>query len=73
MTKAGAKPITGKNTKRAGSHPNLLIQPVQVDEGADDADITEDQRHKAARLSVGGLSQQGCIICEVCRDSIRII
>jgi hypothetical protein len=71
MTKAGTKTITGKNSK--GSRPSLPIQPVQVDEGANDADIPEEQRPKAARLSVGGLSQQGNIIREVCRDAIWIV
>jgi hypothetical protein len=74
MTKAGTKTITGKNSK--GSRPNLpilTIQPVQVDEGTNDADIPEEQRPKAARLSMGGLSQQGQVIREVCRDAIRIV
>ena len=72
--KADTKSMMGKNTK-SRSHPNRdrPIQPVEADEITNDIDIPEDQWPKAARLSVGGLSQQGRVIREICRDAIRIV
>ena len=69
MTKAGTKIIMGQGSK-SRSQPKL--QPVQVDNGAD-SEVAEDQWPRVARLSVGGLSQQGRIIREICRDAIRIV
>ena len=36
-------------------------------------DIPEDQWPNVAQLNFGGLSQQGHVIREVCRDAIRIV
>jgi hypothetical protein len=55
---------------KSRSHLSLSIQP---DDGADIEDIPEDQWPKVARLSVGGLSQQGHLIRQICRDAIRIV
>ena len=35
--------------------------------------VSEEQWPRLAHLSVGGLSQQGRVIREICRDAIRII
>jgi hypothetical protein len=73
--KAGTNLIVGKKNSKSRSHHNPQIQPDKDDESAnrDDADIPEDQWPKVARLSVGGLSQQGRVIREICRDAIRIV
>ena len=65
--KAGTKITMGQSSK-SRSQPKL--QSVQAD---DDAEITEDNWPSVARLRVGGLSQQGRVIREVCRDAIRIV
>jgi hypothetical protein len=72
MTKAGSKPVMSKNSK-SHSHPNRPIHPVQVDENANDEDIPEDQWPKVAHLTLGGLTHQGRVIREICRDAIRIV
>jgi hypothetical protein len=72
MTKVGAKVIMAQSSK-SRSHPNL--QPVQEDKSGygPDSDLPEDQWPIVARLSVGGLSQQGRVIREICREAIRIV
>lgn len=70
--KADSKPIMGRNS-RSRSQSNRPIQPVQFDEGGNDLDIPEEQWPKVARLSVGGLTQQGRFIQEICRDAIWIV
>ena len=65
--KAGTKITMGQSSK-SRSQPKL--QSVQAD---DDAEIAEDNWPSVARLRVGGLSQQGRVIREVCRDAIRIV
>jgi hypothetical protein len=72
MTKAGT--VTGKNLKsRSRSSLPPAIQPVLDNETANDADIPEDRWPKVARLNIGGLSQQGRVVREICRDAIRIV
>ena len=68
-TKADTKPIMGRKIK-SHSHSN---RPIQVEESAINLDIPEDKWPTFACLSVGGLSQQGCFIREICRDAIRIV
>ena len=65
-TKADTKPTMGRKSK-SRSHSN---RPIQVEESAIDLDIPEDKWPTFARLSVGGLSQQGRFIREICRDAI---
>lgn len=68
-TKADTKPIIGRKTK---SH-SQSNHPIQVEENAIDLDIPEDKWPKFAHLGLGGLSQQGRFIREICRDAIRIV
>ena len=47
-----------------------------VDNMDDDSSIPvipEDEWPKVARLSPGGLMQQSYVICEICRDAIKIV
>ena len=67
-TKAGSKTTT-QNGLKSRSH----FKPPSEPEGADNEDIPEDQWPKVARLKVGGLSQQGHLIRQLCRDAIRIV
>ena len=67
MTKTDSTIITGQSTK-SRSHPTHS-KPLHED----DDDMGEDKWSRVARLSVGGLSQQGRVIREICRDAIRIV
>ena len=61
-TKADTKPVMGRKSKLC-SHSN---HPIQVEESAIDLDIPEDKWSTFAHLGVGGLSQQGHFIHEIC-------
>ena len=71
LTKSGIK-IIGQSSK---SRTHSMRQPrhSDIDTGSNGPDIPEDQWPKVARLSVGGLSQQGRVIREICHDAIRIV
>jgi hypothetical protein len=68
MTKTGTIKVIGQSSK-SHSRPNL--EPIEID--SDGPEIHENQWPRVARLSVGGLSQQGRVIREICRDAIRIV
>lgn len=58
-------------SSKSRTQPKLQSVPAgQVD---NDAEITEDNWPRVARLIVGGLSVQGRVIREICRDAIRIV
>lgn len=66
MTKAGTTKLIGQSSK-------VRTQPLEVDTSGNGPEIPEEQWPRAARLSLGGLSQQGRVIREICRDAIRIV
>ena len=68
-TKSGIK-IIGQSSK---SRTHSIRQSRDIDTGSNGPEIPEDQWPKVARLSVGGLSQQGRVVREICRDAIRIV
>ena len=59
MTKAGTTKLIGQSSK-------ARTQPLEVDTSGNGPEIPEDQWPRAACLSLGGLSQQGRIIREIC-------
>ena len=67
--------MMGKNSKlrSQSNHPIGPIQPVQVNESDNDENMPEDQWPKVACLTLGGLSQQGHVIHEICHDAIWIV
>ena len=69
ITKAGTKLITGQASK---SCSQSKLHHVQVDTNAETT-VSEEQWPRVARLCVGGLSQQGRVIREICRDAIQIV
>ena len=68
ITKAGTKLITGQASK---SRSQSKLHHVQVESTS--AETTEEQWPAVARLILGGLSVQGRVIREICRDAIRIV
>ena len=66
MTKAGTTKLIGQSSK-------ARTQPLEVDTSSNSPEIPEEQWPRAARLSLGGLSQQGRVIHEICQDAIRIV
>jgi hypothetical protein len=70
LTKAGTTKLIGESSN-SRSRPNL--EPDEVITSGNGPEVPEEQWHRVARLSVGGLTQQNRFIREICRDAIRIV
>jgi len=72
MTLPTTKPIQ-KDTK-SHTHRNSTVHTIDdMDEDSTIPVVPEVQWPNVAHLATGGLMQQSHIICEICRDAIKIV